>query len=157
MKFDLITATLFLLKFSFSPGVHAVHRSQFQATSALWSKASNLHYSLVRLPPLPPPPAKHTQLSYVGLRHSRGGCLAGPGRPSVTDPARHPPRRARWVGIRESGSAGSGPVGLLWRTRAPSQTRHDQWLACVSPPPRTACRFCHRKCRGRFCHRMFLQ
>jgi hypothetical protein len=84
---DLITATLFLLKFSFSPGVRAVHRSQFQATFALWSKASNLHYSLMRLPPPPPPPspAKHSQLSYTGLRHSRGG-------------------------------AGPGPVGLLWQT-----------------------------------------
>jgi len=28
------------------------------------------------------------------LRHSRGGCRAEPDRPSVTDPARHPPRRA---------------------------------------------------------------
>jgi hypothetical protein len=82
---DLITTTLFLLKFSFSPGVCVIHRSQFQATSTLWSKASNLHYSLMRLPPPPPlpSPAKHTQLSYVGLRHNRGG-------------------------------AGSGPVGLLW-------------------------------------------
>jgi hypothetical protein len=43
------------------------------------------------------------------------------GRPSVTNPARHPPRRARSVEIRKSGSAGLGPVGLLWRTRAPSQ------------------------------------
>jgi hypothetical protein len=86
---NLITATLFLLKFSFSPGVRVVHRSQFQATSALWSKARNLHYSLVRFPPPPPPPspAKHTQLSYAGLRHSRGGCRAGPGRSSVTDPS----------------------------------------------------------------------
>jgi hypothetical protein len=59
---DLITATLFFLKFSFSPSVRAVHRSQFQATSALCSKASNLHYSLMRLPPPPPSPspAKHT-------------------------------------------------------------------------------------------------
>jgi hypothetical protein len=75
------------LKFSFSPRVRAVHRSQFQATSALWSKTSNLHYSLMRLPPSPPPPspAKHTQLSYAGLHHSRGGCWARPGRPSVTD------------------------------------------------------------------------
>jgi hypothetical protein len=108
-------------KFSFSPGVCAVHRSQFQATFTLWSKASNLHYSLMRLPsPSPPPsPAKHTQLSYAGLRHSCGGCRAGPGRPSVTDPARHPPRQARSVEIRESESAGPGPVGL---TQAPSQT-----------------------------------
>ncbi len=92
---DLITTTFFLLKFSFSPRVRAVHRSQFQVTSTLWSKASNLHYSLVRLPPPPPPPspAKHTQLSSAGLRHNRGGCRAGPGRPSVTDPARHPPQR----------------------------------------------------------------
>jgi hypothetical protein len=84
---DLITATLFLLKFSFSPGVRAIHRSQFQATSALWSKASNLHYSLMKLPPPPPPPslAKHKQLYYVGLRHNRRGCRAGPGRPFVTD------------------------------------------------------------------------
>jgi hypothetical protein len=75
-------------KFSFSPGVCVVHRSQFQATSALWSKASNLHYSLKRFPPSPSPPspAKHTQLSYTGLRHNRGGCRAGPGRPSMTDP-----------------------------------------------------------------------
>jgi len=85
---DLITTTLFLLKFFFSPGVRVVHRSQFQATSVLWSKASNLHYSLMRLPPppLPPSPAKHTQLSYVRLRHNHGG-------------------------------AGPGLVGLLWRTR----------------------------------------
>jgi hypothetical protein len=40
----------------------------------------------------------------------------------VTDLARHPPRRARLVEIRESGNAGPGPVGLLWRTRAPWQT-----------------------------------
>jgi len=75
---DPITATLFLLKFSFSSGVRAVHRSQFQATSTLWSKASNLHYSLMRLSPLPPPPspAKHTQLSDAGLHHSCEG--AGP-------------------------------------------------------------------------------
>jgi hypothetical protein len=86
---DLITATLFLLKFSISPGVRVVHRSQFQATFGLWSKASNLHYSLMRLSPPPPPPssAKHTQLSYAGLSHSSGGCRAGPGRPSVTDPS----------------------------------------------------------------------
>ncbi len=44
------------------------------------------------------------------------------GRPSVTDPAWHPPRRARSVEIRESGSAGPSPVGLLWQTRAPWQT-----------------------------------
>jgi hypothetical protein len=104
---NLITATLLLLKFSFSPGVHAVHCFQFQATSTLWSKASNLHYSLMRLPPspLPPSPAKHTQLSYAGLCHSREGCRAGPGRPSVTDPTRHPARRARSVEIWASGSA----------------------------------------------------
>jgi len=37
---------------SLSPyGVRAVHRSQFQATFTLWSKANNFHYSLVRLPP----------------------------------------------------------------------------------------------------------
>jgi hypothetical protein len=35
--------------------------------------------------------------------------------------------------------------------------QHDQWLACVSPPPRPTGRFCHRKCRGRFYHRMLLQ
>jgi len=89
---DLIIATLFLLKFSISPGVCAVHRFQFQATSALWSKASNLHYSLMRLSPPPPPPspAKHTQLFYAKLRHSRGGCQAEPSRPSMTDPAWHP-------------------------------------------------------------------
>jgi len=82
----LITTTLFLLKFSFSPRVRAVHHSQFQATSALWSKANNLHYSLMKLSPLPPPPsfAKHTQLSYARLRHNRGRCRAGPGRPFVT-------------------------------------------------------------------------
>ncbi len=82
---NLITTTLFLLKFSFSPGFCAVHRSQFQATSARWSKASNLHYSFMRLPPPPPSPslAKHTQLSYAGLCHSRGGCRARPGRPFV--------------------------------------------------------------------------
>jgi len=86
---DLIIATLFLLKFFFSPRIRAVHRSQFQATSALWSKANNLHYSLMKLPPLPPLPssAKHTQLSYAGLRHNRERCRAGPGQPSVTDPS----------------------------------------------------------------------
>ncbi len=91
------------LKFSFSPGVRAVHRSQFQATSALWSKTNNLHYSLMRLPPTPPSPSptKHTQLSYVGLRHSRGRCQAGPSQPYVTDPARHPSRQARSMEIRE--------------------------------------------------------
>jgi hypothetical protein len=122
-KVDLITTTLFLLKFSFSPGVCVVHRSQFQATCALWSKAGNLHYSLMRLSPPPPPPspAKHTQLSYAGLRHNHGGCRAGPGGPSVTDPPSHPPPQARSVEIRESGSAGPGLVGLLWRTQAPSQ------------------------------------
>jgi hypothetical protein len=72
-------------------------------TSALSSKASNLQYSLMRLPPPPPSPspAKHTQLSYAGLRHSRGGvgpgpvdanpgvreCRARPGRPSMMDPS----------------------------------------------------------------------
>ncbi len=35
------------------------------------------------------------------------------GRPSVTDLARHPPRRARWVEIRESKNAGPGPVVRL--------------------------------------------
>ncbi len=35
------------------------------------------------------------------------------GRPSVTDPARHPARWARSVEIRESESAGPGLVGLL--------------------------------------------
>jgi hypothetical protein len=77
----------------------------------------------MRLPLLPssPSPAKHTQLSYAGLRYNRGGCRAGPGRPSVTELAQHFARRARSVQIRESGSAGPGPVGLLWWTRAPSQ------------------------------------
>jgi len=107
---NLIIATFFLLKFSFSPRVRVVHRPQFQATSALWSKASNLHYSLVRLPPpppLPPPsPAKHTQLSYAGLRHSRGG-------------------------------VGPGPIGLLWRTRASSQTNVENGM-CLSAT--TTCR-----------------
>jgi len=114
---DLITATLFLLKFSFSPGVHAVHRSQFQATSALWSKVSNLHYSLMRLPlpPLPPFPRQtqttllrrapsqpwgvpgQAQLAFydgpspapptAGLVGGVQECRAGPGRPSVTDPS----------------------------------------------------------------------
>jgi hypothetical protein len=100
---DLITATLFLLKFSFSPGVRVVHHSHFQATFALWSKANNLHYSLVRLSPSPPPPSpvKHTQLSYAGLRHSRRRCRAGPGWPSVTDLTQHPPRQAPSVEIRE--------------------------------------------------------
>jgi hypothetical protein len=81
------------LKFSFSPRVRAVHRSQFQATSALWSKTNNLHYSLMRLPPSPPPPSPpntHNSLT--------------PG--SIT----------------AMGGVGPGPVGLLWRTRAPSQT-----------------------------------
>jgi hypothetical protein len=44
------------------------------------------------------------------------------GRPSVTDRARHPPRLAQSVEIRESGSAWPGPVGLLSRTQAPWQT-----------------------------------
>jgi hypothetical protein len=35
------------------------------------------------------------------------------GQPSVTDPARHPPRLAWWVEIRESGSVGPGPVVRL--------------------------------------------
>ncbi len=135
---NLIIATLFLLKFSFSPGVRAVHRSQFQATSTFWSKASNLHYSLMRLPSPPslPSPAKHTQLSYAGLRHSRGGCRVGLGRPSVMDSVRHPARRARSVEIRLSESARIAHAGnqrtavpvppvqgtreltdLLWRTQ----------------------------------------
>jgi len=120
---DLITATLFLLKFFFSPGVRAVHRSQFQATSALWSKASNLHYSLMRLPPLPPPPspAKHTQLSYARLRHSRGGAGPGligflwrtqPGTPTASPVGRNP-------GVREC-RAGPGRPSVT--DRAPSQT-----------------------------------
>ncbi len=63
-----------------------------------------------------------------------GGCRAEPGWPSVTDPARHPPRqatnrsgvpgRARSVRTRVTpgsvtavGVAGSGSIGLLWRTR----------------------------------------
>jgi hypothetical protein len=33
-----------------------------------------------------------------------------------------PWKHTRTVEIRESGSAGLGPVGLLWRTRAPSRT-----------------------------------
>jgi len=37
-------------------------------------------------------------------------------------PGSAPPRRARSVEIREFGSAGPGPIGLLWWTRAPSQT-----------------------------------
>jgi hypothetical protein len=76
---DLIIATLFLLKFSFSPWVRVVHRSQFQATSALWSKASNLHYSLMRLPPLPPlpsPPNTHNSLTPGSVTAVKG---AGPG------------------------------------------------------------------------------
>jgi hypothetical protein len=100
---DLITATLFLFKFSFSPGVRAVHHSHFQATFALWSKASNLHYSLVRLSPSPPlpSPVKHTQLFYTGLCHSLRRCRAGPGWPSVTDLTQHSSRRAPSVKIRE--------------------------------------------------------
>jgi hypothetical protein len=128
-------------KLSFSPGVRAVHRSQFQATSALWSKASNLHYSLIDFRPRPrprrpPSPNTHNSLttgsvtavgvpgrarsafsdepspapptagdwpagsaepgsvgsykSYAGLRHSCGGCRAGPDWPFVTDPASTP-------------------------------------------------------------------
>ncbi len=112
---NLIIATIFLFKFSFSPGVRAVHRSQFQATSALWSKASNLHYSLMRLPPspLPPSPAKHTQLFYVGLCHSRGG-------------------------------VGPGPVGLLWRTRPGTPHGGPGWWKFGSPrmPGRAQSAFC---------------
>jgi len=38
------------------------------------------------------------------------------------EPNPAPPRQARLVQIRESRSVGPSPIGLLWRTRAPSQT-----------------------------------
>jgi len=92
--------------------------------------------------------------SYAGLRHNRGGCRARPGRPSMTDPARHPPRRAtdrpgvpgRARSIRTRvmpgfvtavGGVGPGPVGLLWRTRP--GTPHGEWLTgreCRARPVR---------------------
>jgi len=72
-------------------------------------------------------PAKHTQLSYARLCHSRGGCRAGPGRPFVTDPARHPPRRAT-----DRPGVPSWAWSAWW-TRAPSQTDVVNlciWLSC---------------------------
>jgi hypothetical protein len=101
-----------------------------------------------------------------------------PGRPSVTNPARHPPRRARSVKIWESGSAWLGPVSLLWRTRP--GTPHGEpgrWKSrspgvpgwarsafCDGPElrhkrtsPRLVGQFCHRKCRGRFCRWIKMQ
>jgi hypothetical protein len=55
--------------------------------------------------------------SYAGLRHNRGGCRAGHGRPSVTDPAQHPPRRV----TNQPGVLGHARSSA-WRTRAPSRT-----------------------------------
>jgi len=57
----------------------------------------------VRWPSRPGVPGRARSVRYAGLRHSRGGCRAGPGRPSVTDPARHPPRRVTdWSGVPSS-------------------------------------------------------
>jgi len=67
-----------------------------------------------------------------------------PGRPSVMDPAWHPHSGPGWWK--------SGSLGVPSRARSAfcdaPELRHRR------TSPRPARRFCHRKCRGRFCHRM---
>jgi len=134
---DLIIATLFFLKFFFSLGVRAVHRSQFSFSQgfvlfivpsckqslSLWSKASNLHYSLMRISPPPSPPSlvKHTQLSYVGFHHSHG--VPDRARSTFCDgPNPAPPTTDDWP----TGNAGPHPVGL---TNPSSVTnRHNEFI-----------------------------
>jgi hypothetical protein len=112
---NLITATLFLLKFSFSPGVRAVHRSQFQATAAL---PRQTHTTVLRRAPSQPwgvpgwawsafcdepGPTPCTVVSVGGNPGVQGArpvfreCRAGPGRPFVTDPSSVTDRRSEFI------------------------------------------------------------
>jgi hypothetical protein len=68
---------------------------------------------------VPAPPVLEPENDRAGSTRARDQRA---GRPSVTDPAWHPPRQARSVEIRESDRVGPDLVDLLWRTRAPSRT-----------------------------------
>ncbi len=144
---DLIIATFFFLKFSFSPGVRAIHRSQFQATSALWSKASNLHYSLMRLPPPPPPPspAKHT----IVLRRAPSQPWGVPGwaRSAFCDEPSPTPRTAGSIGgnpgVREC-QAGAGRPSVMDPSSVTDERSELKCRIVVSYLPDRH-RFCHKK------------
>jgi len=91
----------------------------------------------MRLPPPPPPPslAKHTQLSYAGLRHSRGGCRARPGQLSVTDPARHP-HSGRLTGRECRAELGRSVQELRWVPSQPWGCRAGPGRPSVTGPAR---------------------